>query len=362
MGTPTSILVKRVERLNPKVVRVTLDPGPNAGLWHFVPGGFMTFCLPVQQHEADVRVGTHSHVQSPDVIHRSYSLVQGPHDGLPQILVKETTAGLGSRFINRHFSEGMQLMAYPPKGRLFPESWNDDDFHFVLFAAGTGITPLYSIMQHVIDAREGNRVTLFYGNTGLKDILLKDALEAWASHPRVTIKHLLTDGSIDDPLYTGRMDAAKIPLLWNTLLSDMPKRVLVSGPKGMRDGVLQTLLGLGVDPSHIRGEDFNHPPHLESPEVKTCEVVAETKSGTIHMTYDPREEDLLEAMIERGYDVPSSCRGGVCANCRAEILQGEVAVDNSYALTEEERAKGWVLCCQSRPLSDKLHIQFKADL
>jgi len=361
MGTPISVLVKRVERLNPKVVRVTLDPGPHRGLWSFVPGGFLTFCLPFQQHGYDLRVGQHSQAPSPDVLHRSYSLVQGPQDDLPQILVKETQAGLGSRFINRQFTEGMKLMAYPPKGRLFPESWNEDDFHFVLFAAGTGITPLYSILQHVIDAREGNRVTLFFGNTGLKDILLKDELEAWASHPRVTIKHLLTDGSIDDPLYAGRMDATKVPLLWNTLLSDLPKRVLISGPKGMRDAVLGTLLSLDVEPSHIRGEDFHHPPHLDSPELKTCEVIAETPSGTIHMTYDPREEDLLEALLDRGHDVPSSCRGGVCANCRAEILEGEVAVDNSYALTEEERTKGWVLCCQSRPLSDKLHLQFKAD-
>ena len=151
MGTPTTITVQRVERLSPKAVRVTLDPGPNAHLWPHTPGGYLTFCLPCGD----------------PVLHRSYSLVQGPQDRLPQVVVKETGSSFGSAFINREFIEGMQLMAYPPQGRLFPQGWNDTAHHFVMFAAGTGITPLYSVLQHVMESDQAHEVSLFYGNSSL---------------------------------------------------------------------------------------------------------------------------------------------------------------------------------------------------
>ena len=248
MGTPTTITVQRVERLSPKAVRVTLDPGPNAHLWPHTPGGYLTFCLPCGD----------------PVLHRSYSLVQGPQDRLPQVVVKETGSSFGSAFINREFIEGMQLMAYPPQGRLFPQDWNDTAHHFVMFAAGTGITPLYSVLQHVMESKHDHEVSLFYGNSSLTDILLREELEEWACHPRVTVRHILSDGSLDDELYNGRITASKAMLLCDAVDTALPKKVLLSGPAKMKEHVLRGLDLAGFPTQDIRYEDFHHPPHLDA--------------------------------------------------------------------------------------------------
>ena len=345
MGTPTSITVKRVERLSPLAVRVTLDPGDQAEEWKNIPGGYLTFCLPC----AD------------PVLHRSYSLVNGPKDAFPQVIVKETGGARGSAFVNRKFTEGLQLMAYPPKGRLFPKVWDNSPHHFVMFGAGTGITPLYSVLQHVMDSDQNHEVTLFYGNSSLHEILLREELESWARHPRVRVIHILTDGSLDDDLHNGRITASKTVQLWDTVRSALPCKVLVSGPQSMKDDVLRGLDLCRVAPQDIRYEDFHHPPHLESPVVSTCDVTAEYLGKRVSFTYRPDEESLIEAIVDRGLNAPHSCRGGVCGHCRAEITSGEVNVDHNYALTREEKNKGWVLCCQARPLSGKVGISFKGD-
>ena len=343
MGTPTTITVKRVERLSPKAVRVTLDPGDHADVWGNVPGGYLTFCLPCGD----------------PVLHRSYSLVQGPEAPMPQVVVKETGSSRGSAFINRQFTEGLELMAYPPQGRLFPEAWNEAPQHFILFAAGTGITPLYSVLQHVMASDLDHEVTLFYGNSSLSDILLRAELEEWARHPLVTVTHILSDGSLDDDLHNGRITASKTMLLCDTVKTSLPRKVLLSGPAKMKENVLRGLDLGGFPPADIRYEDFHHPPHLDAPELPECEVSAEYEGKTIHFTYHPNEESLMGAISRRGLDAPQACRGGVCGSCRASINEGEVSVEQDFALTREEKNKGWVLCCQARPISNKLSLSFK---
>ena len=343
MGTPTAITVQRVERLNPRAVRVTLDPGEHAHLWPNVPGGFLTFCLPCGD----------------PVLHRSYSLVQGPDESMPQVIVKETGSSIGSAFINREFVEGMQLMAYPPQSRLFPEAWNEEAQHFIMFAAGAGITPLFSVLQHVMNSDVEHEVSLFYGNSSLGDILLREELDDWARHPRVTVNHILSDGSLDDELYNGRITASKTMLLCDSVRTSLPRKVLLSGPAQMKENVLRGLDLAGFQPQHIRYEDFHHPPHLDAPLLPECEVSAEYEGKTVRFTYHPNEESLMEAISNRGLNAPQACRGGVCGSCRAEVKEGEVSANQDFALTREERDKGWVLCCQARPKTSKISLSFK---
>ena len=343
MGTPTKITVQRVERLNPKAVRLTLDPGENAHLWGHTPGGFLTFCLPCGD----------------PVLHRSYSLVQGPQDPLPQVIVKETGGSVGSAFINREFSPGMQLMAYPPQSRFFPESWMEDATHFVMFAGGTGITPLFSVLQHVMNSPLHHEVSLFYSNSSLNDIILREELETWAGHPRVTVRHILSEGGMDDELYNGRITASKAMVFCNAVTTELPKKVLLSGPAKMKEDVLRGLDLAGFPSKNIRFEDFHHPPHLDAPFIPECEVSAEYDGKTIHFTYHPNEESLMEAISNHGLAAPQACRGGVCGSCRASIKEGDVSVIQDFALTSEEKKKGWVLCCQATPKTNKLSLSFK---
>ncbi len=345
MGNPTSITVRRVERLSPVAVRVTLDPGQDVGAWPNIPGGYLTFCLPCAE----------------PVLNRSYSLIHAPGESLPQVVVKETGEARGSAFINRHFKEGLEVMCYPPQGRLFPDTWGENPHHFVMFGAGSGITPLFSVLQHVMASSVKHEVTLFYGNSTLGDILLRDDLEEWAKHPRVRVVHILSDGSLDDDLHNGRINASKTMLLLDTVQTSLPLKVLLSGPTSMKEDVLRGLDLSGISPHDIRYEDFHHPPHLAASDLASCEVSAEYRGKRISFEYHPNEETLIEAIVDRGLDAPHSCRGGVCGHCRAEITHGEVSVNHDYALTREERKKGWVLCCQAKPLTNSLSVSFKGD-
>ena len=343
MGTPAYITVKHVHRLSPKAVRVTLDPGDNLDDWRNIPGGFMTFCLPCGD----------------PVLTRSYSLVQGPESIYPEVIVKETGGTRGSAFVNRKFQAGLKLMAYPPQGRLLPTSWTTTPNHFVLFAAGVGITPLYHVMQHLLAGPVDHEFTLFYGNSGCHDILLREELDELSRDPRVNVVHILSDGSLDDDLHNGRINASKTMLLMQTVDTALPKKVLLSGPKSMKTEVRRGLDLCGVPEADIRAEDFHHPPHLEASVASTCEVTAEYKGKTVSFTYEPGEETLMDAVLQHGLNAPQSCRGGVCGSCRAVVLEGEVSEEHSYALTAAERAQGMVLCCQSRPAASKVSLSFK---
>jgi len=346
MGTPAYITVKHVHRLSPKAVRVTLDPGEHLCDWRNIPGGFMTFCLPCGD----------------PVLTRSYSLVHGPEATYPQVIVKETGGTRGSAFVNRKFEAGLKLMAYPPQGRLLPTAWTKTPTHFVLFAAGVGITPLYHVMQHVLAAPVDHEITLFYSNSGCHDILLREELDVLSQSPRVNVVHILSDGSLDDDLHNGRINASKTMLLMQTVDTTLPKKILLSGPKSMQAEVRRGLDLCRVPQSDIRAEDFHHPPHLDAPDVPTCEVTAEYKGKTVSFTYDSGEETLMDAVLNHGLDAPQSCRGGVCGSCRAVVLEGEVSEEHSYALTKEERAQGMVLCCQSRPVGSNVSLSFKEGL
>ena len=343
MGTPAYITVKHVHRLSPKAVRVTLDPGENLGDWRNIPGGFMTFCLPCGD----------------PVLTRSYSLVHGPESTYPEVIVKETGGTRGSAFVNRKFEAGLKLMAYPPQGRLLPTSWTETPTHFVLFAAGVGITPLYHVMQHLLAGPVQHEITLFYGNSGCHDILLRDELEELSQNKGVNVVHILSDGSLDDELHNGRINASKTMLLMQTVDTSLPTKVLLSGPKSMKQEVRRGLDLCRVPEADIRTEDFHHPPHLEAPVTSTCEVTAEYQGKTVSFTYEPGEETLMDAVLHHGLDAPQSCRGGVCGSCRAVVLEGEVSEEHSYALTAAERAQGMVLCCQSRPAGSKVSLSFK---
>ena len=343
MGTPAYITVKHVHRLSPKAVRVTLDPGENLDNWRNIPGGFMTFCLPCGD----------------PVLTRSYSLVHGPESTYPEVIVKETGGTRGSAFVNRKFEAGLKLMAYPPQGRLLPTSWAETPSHFVLFAAGVGITPLYHVMQHLLAGQVQHEITLFYGNSGCHDILLREELDELSQNPSVNVVHILSDCSLDDDLHNGRITASKTMLLMHTVDTSLPKKVLLSGPKSMKAEVRRGLDLCRVPEADIRTEDFHHPPHLEGPVVPTCEVTAEYQGKTVSFTYEPGEETLMDAVLHHGLNAPQSCRGGVCGSCRAVVLEGEVSEEHSYALTTAERAQGMVLCCQSRPAGSKVSRSFK---
>tara|TARA_B100001115_G_C15643499_1_gene309755 strand:- start:282 stop:674 length:393 start_codon:yes stop_codon:yes gene_type:complete len=129
----------------------------------------------------------------------------------------------------------------------------------------------------------------------------------------------------------------------------------------MKESVLRGLELVDFPTEDIRYEDFHHPPHLDAPEIPVCEVSAEYAGKSICFTYHPNEETLIEAISNRGLEAPQACRGGVCGSCRASVNEGEVVVDQDFALSHKEISEGLILCCQAKPKTEKISLSFKED-
>lgn len=184
--------VVKVLRLAPDLVKVLLDPGPALReTWTKVPGGFVTFHLPTSPR-----------------VHRCYSMVSAPEDSYPRVVVREKPGGTGSMFFNRVLKAGMTLDVVPPRTRLF-EPWMDaKPRHWLLFGAGIGVTPLLGLARHALT--HDHSVSMFLGNRSMGQIPLYKSLDELALHPKVRVRHILSDKSSENPLYSGRIDAEKV--------------------------------------------------------------------------------------------------------------------------------------------------------
>ena len=290
MGTPAYITVKHVHRLSPKAVRVTLDPGDNLDDWRNIPGGFMTFCLPCGD----------------PVLTRSYSLVQGPESIYPEVIVKETGGTRGSAFVNRKFQAGLNIDGLPSRRDACCQRFGRRPPTILCCLPLVWASPRCTTSCNTCwPGRVDHEITLFYGNSGCHDILLREELDELSRDPRVNVVHILSDGSLDDDLHNGRINASKTMLLMQTVDTALPKKVLLSGPKSMKTEVRRGLDLCRVPEADIRAEDFHHPPHLEASVASTCEVTAEYKGKTVSFTYEPGEETLMDAVLQARLERPA---------------------------------------------------------
>lgn len=332
--------VREVRRVAPDLVKISLDPGEALrASWLAVPGGYVTVNLPV----------------SPP-IQRCYSLVSSPNDSFPRIAVKELPGGRGSAFFNRSLRAGMTLDVMPPRTRIH-EPWMDDEArHWILFGAGIGVTPLLGLARHALATNPETRVSMILLNRSLKRIPLYDSCEAIAAHPRASVRHILTDGSQDNPLESGRLDARKVSQLIAEANVGCGLNPLgfASGPMGMMTAVRDGWMAAGLPWYHLRSERFNFPPvatadaNSMSRHMAKIDFTRGTDRWSIQMPAG--RETLLEAAMKAGVPVKHQCRGGVCGTCRATLVSGEVTSDKPLGGDQ-------ILCCQSRPASSDLTLQ-----
>ena len=336
--------VREVLRIGPKVVKVSLDPGEeHRAQWLSVPGGYVTFNLPTSPR-----------------LQRCYSLVSAPNDPYPRVVVKEIPGGKGSAFFNRELRPGMQLDVSPPKTRLH-EPWMDDKpRHWIFFGAGIGVTPLLGLARHALAQNHPNRVTLFLGNRNMKSIPLYNACEALAAHPRARVRHILTDGSMDDVRYNGRITSDKTRELLGGLMTsrtgELPSDFLgfVSGPQPMMESVRKGWVEAGLPWHKLRAERFHFPPAMawagESPSVQRAQVSFRRGREEWNVSIEAGPKSILSAAIDAGVPVKHQCRGGVCGTCKARLIFGQVDTDKPLQGDQ-------ILCCQSRPQSNSIVVE-----
>lgn len=303
-------------------------------------------------------------------VRRSYSLCSSPLDNEWRIAVKKVDGGLFSSFANGALQPGDEIELMPPMGHFYCELDAANKKSYVAFAAGSGITPVLSIIKTVLATEPQSDFTLVYGNRNRSSIIFKETLEALKNKyiNRFSLIHILSREKTDAAINYGRIDAAKCSALFEKAVSINADEFFICGPEEMIFTVKDFLEASGVDKKKIYFELFTTPESKKP--ITKIQKQASDNDAKSHITikldgvafgFDiPFNSDasILDAATKMGADLPYSCKGGVCCTCKARLLEGEVTMDVHWGLEPEEVEQGFILTCQSHPVSENVVIDF----
>ena len=304
-------------------------------------------------------------------VRRSYSICSGADEGELRIAVKRVDGGLFSAFANETLTIGDAIEVMPPEGRFGIGLDPDAARTFAAFAAGSGITPILSILKTVLAREPRSGFFLFYGNRTTGSILFRETLENLKDRylDRLSVFHVLSRESQDVAILNGRLDGDKAALLLRTIVPAAAiDHAFVCGPASMIDDVTAALRGSGLPADRIHVERFT-PAEDARPRARRPVSPGEAPRALATVTIDgirtegipvAADETVLEAALRAGLDLPYSCRGGMCCTCRAKVVEGSVAMDVNYSLQHWELDAGFVLTCQSRPTTGRVAVDYDA--
>lgn len=303
-----------------------------------------------------------------DDVRRSYSICSSPAERDLRIAVKKVPNGVFSTYATEQLKKGDFLELLPPTGTFYTEVDSAQKKKYLFFAAGSGITPVISIIKTILYTEEDSHITLVYGNRNVHSIIFKEQLEALKDKflLRFRIMYILSRERTDADLNYGRIDAEKCQQLSPLISYQSMDETFICGPEKMIFTVKDFLIAQGVHTSKIHFELFTTPASpAYTPQIKK-EEIPETGSA-ITVTIDGRSYDfpleydsntILDAGLNEGLDLPYACKGGVCSTCRARLLEGKVEMEVCYGLEDDEVADGYILTCQSHPRSEKVVVDY----
>ncbi len=303
-------------------------------------------------------------------IRRSYSICTSPLEGELRVSIKEVENGVFSTYANRELRAGDTLEVMSPQGNFSVQPNPENAQTYVGFAAGSGITPVMSILKSILEIEPESNFVLFYGNRSTSSIIFKSQLEDLKDKylNRLEVHHILSREDQGSDLLYGRIDASKVARFTESFFD--PKQVAgyyLCGPGSMIEAASQTLEGVGVDKKKIHFELFSSAnPVGKSENAKTKSTSTKMASAvTVILDGDETHFDMagntrtiLDAALDAGADVPFACKGAVCCTCRAKVLEGSAEMEMNYALMDDEVADGYILTCQSFPTSERVVVSY----
>lgn len=302
-------------------------------------------------------------------VRRSYSLCSSPLENEWRIAVKKVSGGLFSTFANDTLQVGDVLETMPPLGKFTFTANEAKAKKYVFFAAGSGITPVLSIIKTILSTEPSATVTLVYGNKNIGSIIFKEQIEALKNKytQRLQVIHILSRERTDAALLHGRINQEKCEILSNKLIDlTVIDECFICGPEDMILSVRDFLLAKGIDRKKVHVELFT----AQKRNKTTTETITKedhTPVSKITVKLDGRSFDfdlalngnsILDAALAQGADLPFACKGGVCCTCKAKVLEGKVSMDVNWGLEQEEIEQGFVLTCQSHPISASVVVDF----
>ena len=301
-------------------------------------------------------------------VRRSYSICSAVQDNRLRVAIKKVAGGAFSNWAADHLTPSAVIDVMPPQGSFHIPLAPSAARHVLAVAAGSGITPMLSIIKTMLLAEPLTRFTLVYGNRSSSSVMFKEELEDLKDRflARFNLVWVMSRETQDIELFNGRIDYDKTrELLTHWIDPAGIDAAFICGPHDMMLAVTQALQDKGVDKSRIKAELFGTPvaaqPRAALSVVQgseECEVEVVLDGARRSFTMAKNGISVIDAGLKAGIDMPYSCKGGVCSTCRAQVLCGEVDMDNNFALEDYEVARGFVLCCQSFPISSKLVIDF----
>jgi ring-1,2-phenylacetyl-CoA epoxidase subunit PaaE len=303
-------------------------------------------------------------------VRRSYSICSGLDEGDFRIAVKKQEGGAFSCFANERLKPGDVLDVMTPSGHFTVPLDPGTARTYLGIAAGSGITPLLSIMKSVFAREPKSRFFLLYGNRTTQTIMFREALDELKDRflDRLSVTHVLSREAQDMDALSGRIDGDKVKLLLRAVVSaDSVDHAFICGPGAMIETAERALgeLGIGADRIHVErfsvegaGPSKRSPAPLRKMERRIVAEAEAVLDGISHRFPIGAEETVIDAALGAGLDLPYSCRGGMCCTCRARLVEGRVAMDVNYSLEPWELAAGYVLTCQSRPRTAKLVLDY----
>ncbi len=337
-------------------VVVTLKPvNGAAAAFDFTQGQYLTF-----RRDFD---GTE--------LRRSYSICAGKDEGLLQVGIKRVEGGAFSTWANSDLKIGDTVEAMPPQGRFFTPLDASAENHYLGFAGGSGITPVLSILKTTLAAEPQSRFTLVYANRGVSSIMVREEIEDLKNRymGRLSVIHVLETDAQEVDLFTGRVTEEKCAQLFARWIQvETIDTAFICGPEPMMLGIAAALRTAGLTDAQIKFELFaSNQPGRAAQKAASDEAAARapvpaaiTLDGATRKVTMDRNTTVLEAALDNAIDAPWSCRAGVCSTCRCRVIEGEVEMAANHALEDDEVAKGFVLSCQSYPLTDHLVVSYDA--
>ncbi len=347
------LTVRDLRRETDDAISMTFDvPAALAADYAFAPGQYLT-----------LRTGLDG-----EVVRRSYSICSGPDDGELRIAVKKVDGGAFSSWAVEELKAGDAIDVMTPTGRFGVVAAPQQARLHVGFAAGSGITPIISIIRGVLAREPESRFFLFYGNRSAGNILFREALEELKDRfiGRLSLFYVLSQEEQDLPILHGRLDRAKVEVLLRAMVPAAAiDHVFICGPTAMSEEIEATCVELGVARDRVHVERFvsefggrPRPKAVIAPEAPPAAIASLIHDGKRKDVPVAEGEAILDAALRAGLDLPYACKGGMCSTCRARVVEGATRMDVNYSLEPWELKAGFVLTCQAHPTTPHVVVDY----
>ncbi len=342
-----NIAIKEIENETKDSVSLLFDiPGDLKETFKFIPGQFITI-------DAEV---------NGEKLRRDYSICSSANSDEVRIVVKAIDGGRFSNYANNHLKEGDKLKIAAPEGKFILEPDPDHKKTYLAIAAGSGITPVFSMIQSVLETETESKFVLLYGNKSKEKTIFKDQLDALASEygERFQIIYVFSK-QLSEGALAGRIDQDKINDLLKRTYSNLNfDSIFLCGPEAMIDQAEEVLVDNGISKENIHFELFTPSKKEENTDMDysgqaEITIILDEEEETFEMS---KKEFILNAALKKNIDAPYSCQGGVCSSCLARVTEGKAVMIKNSVLSKEEVEEGFILTCQAHPVSSKITVDF----